>query len=375
MSEFIFDLVSDDDLRANLNVDAAELEIAVKHGANKAAVVLAGSIIEAMLVDHLTATDYPKRSGKDVLKMDLANLISAGRAEGILSERTEQLSHAVRGFRNLIHPGRSLRLQEQVSGDLGQICLALVKMVCGELTDRASKSFGVTAEQLIAKLRKDPSSVRMIEHLTRKLHTGERRRYLLGKAQAAFQEATGRQAAEFRNALGSANFSLFSTAQPAVKREVMSALAELILKGDESEINTYLAHFFEGQQITYATPDDAKVIVDRILVGLAHQYDWAIRLCAGISIWLKPEQYRVLVQGIMRLIHGLPEWVGEDIGYSLKSELDIGYVDEAEEKAKKRILEDLAPDPFDVEKLVGRRWLRRVLGEGPEFQRDDDVPF
>src|SRR5260370_15503506 len=56
-----FDFVSGQQFRASLEADYQELLSAMGVQAYKAEHVLAGSIIEALLVDYLIATDYQKR--------------------------------------------------------------------------------------------------------------------------------------------------------------------------------------------------------------------------------------------------------------------------------------------------------------------------
>ena len=67
----LFDFVIDDDFRACLESDYNELEMTIAAECWKAAHVLAGSIVEAILVDYLYASDYKTRVGKDPLKLDL----------------------------------------------------------------------------------------------------------------------------------------------------------------------------------------------------------------------------------------------------------------------------------------------------------------
>ena len=53
-----FDFVSDEKFRFSLERDYQELVASLQNGAWKAAYILAGSIIEAILIDYLLAIDY-----------------------------------------------------------------------------------------------------------------------------------------------------------------------------------------------------------------------------------------------------------------------------------------------------------------------------
>src|SRR5690349_13104685 len=96
--------------------------------------VLAGSIIEAVLVDYLIATRDPVKSSrhasqKDPMQMMLGELIVVCKDEGILSLRSAELSTVVKDYRNLIHPGRVVRLQETVDEQGAKVAEALVEMI------------------------------------------------------------------------------------------------------------------------------------------------------------------------------------------------------------------------------------------------------
>src|SRR6185312_10967285 len=110
-----FDFISDQQFKASLLADYGEMLKSLESGAWKSVHVLAGSAVEAILVDYLLTTDYQKRKGSDPLKMDLAGAIAACKDEGVLSEKAADLSSVVRGYRNLIHPGRVIRLKEKVN--------------------------------------------------------------------------------------------------------------------------------------------------------------------------------------------------------------------------------------------------------------------
>jgi hypothetical protein len=154
-----FDFIKGDDFRASLQKDYNELDKCMEAGAWKSVHVLAGSIIETILIDYLVASDYQKRKTIDPLKMDLHQAISACREEGVLSQRTSDLSSVVRSYRNLIHPGRIVRLGETVDESGAKIAQSLVEIIIGEITARIKKVYGYTAEQIIGKLERDSSAI------------------------------------------------------------------------------------------------------------------------------------------------------------------------------------------------------------------------
>ena len=73
----IFRFITDDEFRSSLENDLAELEAAKRAGAWKCVHVLAGSIVEAVLIDYLLAVKYKGLSEDMILKMDLLDCIKA----------------------------------------------------------------------------------------------------------------------------------------------------------------------------------------------------------------------------------------------------------------------------------------------------------
>jgi hypothetical protein len=124
--------IADVDLRAALRQDIADATRAFADAEWKGATVLAGSIIEALLLwaiatgpkaDILKAQAAAKANNSDPNRWDLAQFILGARAIGAITPETETAAGLAREFRNLIHPGRSERLKQKC--DRGTAYLAL----------------------------------------------------------------------------------------------------------------------------------------------------------------------------------------------------------------------------------------------------------
>ena len=74
-----------------------------------------GSVIEAILIDHLVAVKYNSLTTEQLLRLDLGKAISACKSLNILSDNTAHLCVVIQDYRNLIHPGRVIRLKEEVT--------------------------------------------------------------------------------------------------------------------------------------------------------------------------------------------------------------------------------------------------------------------
>jgi hypothetical protein len=139
--EVSFDFIRDSELRQSLRTDYAELVACLAAGAWKAAHVLSGSIIEAMLVDFLISVKYKSR---DPLRMSLTDLIDTCTKQGALTTKTSELSGAIKSYRNLIHPGRAKRLNEVADQDGARIVAALVGIIVREVSAKQEEEFAVS---------------------------------------------------------------------------------------------------------------------------------------------------------------------------------------------------------------------------------------
>ncbi|MHB0886865.1 MAG: hypothetical protein ACYC41_13395 [Bacillota bacterium] len=174
-----FEAITDDQLRKSLLSDYQEMENCISSKAWKAAHVLAGSITEAVLVDYLLSSDYKTRTGVDPLELDLNKAIMACKKEGIINDKTEGLANVVRSYRNLIHPGRIIRLQETVDEDGATAARSLVNLVVKEISRKRIAEQGYTATQFVSKIELDSSALAISLHLLIEMKERERERLLL----------------------------------------------------------------------------------------------------------------------------------------------------------------------------------------------------
>src|SRR5262249_55836342 len=119
--------ISDPDLRADLHRDLGEVNRSLHNGEWKGATVLAGSMVEALLLWALQniKTDAAvqaaaRRLGKSINlttrpleRWDLYELIEYAHATSLISSSTRAAADQCRDFRNLIHPGKAMRLAKK----------------------------------------------------------------------------------------------------------------------------------------------------------------------------------------------------------------------------------------------------------------------
>ncbi len=132
--------ISDIDLRDSIRMDISIAEQAFRNGAWKASTVLAGSAIEALLLWRLKQEDPKNLQNKAAIdvdqldRMDLHHLIDVSKIMGIIKPETITLALLAKGFRNLIHPGRSIRLGEKCNRGTAYTALAALEHVVNDLS-------------------------------------------------------------------------------------------------------------------------------------------------------------------------------------------------------------------------------------------------
>jgi hypothetical protein len=176
----LFDFVTSRDFRASLESDYAELTSNIEARNWKSAQVMAGSIIEAILIDYLVSSQRPNETEEALLKLDLGKAIPLCQERGILSAETALPTQVIREYRNLIHPGRVVRLAKPPTEEGAKIALQLVAMVAKDVAKKKAEVYGLTAEQVVAKIEGDPTTVRsVVPSLLQRLNHTEQERLML----------------------------------------------------------------------------------------------------------------------------------------------------------------------------------------------------
>jgi hypothetical protein len=132
-----FWFVQDQALRKQLAADRQELRAVQSAKAWKSCVILAGGMLEGMLLDVLSrrTTDAQvafqklrRRAAPDLDRWSLADLVEVASEMSILPKGAVRLSHALREFRDLVHPGRQLRENIHLTKDEADIAISVVNI-------------------------------------------------------------------------------------------------------------------------------------------------------------------------------------------------------------------------------------------------------
>jgi len=135
-----FTFIADTGLRLILKRDYLEVQRAFIAKCWKSVIILCGSAIEAILTDLLlknaaqaqTSVKAPK--GADFTRWGLADLIEVAVDLDLVSAGVHKLSHSVRDYRNLIHPGNEVRNKLTFDAEEAKIALEILHILHRDLS-------------------------------------------------------------------------------------------------------------------------------------------------------------------------------------------------------------------------------------------------
>jgi hypothetical protein len=144
---------SDAELKDDLRIDISAAYTALSDGSWKAATVLAGSVMEALLLWRLkqdvkkaeSANNCPKGKGKKSLplsKWHLPHYIAVAEELNLIEPSTATLVKQAKDFRNLIHPGRSERLGQKCTRGTAHSTIDAMELVIEDVS-RLTGSTGI----------------------------------------------------------------------------------------------------------------------------------------------------------------------------------------------------------------------------------------
>jgi len=296
-----FDFITHEEFRNSLESDFREMAACVEAHAWKAVHVLAGSIIEAVLIDYLLAEKHVNR--EDALKMDFGQALSLCKDKGIISAKTVDLSTVIKDYRNLIHPGRTIRLNEKTDHNSAEVARALVSIVLAEVEKRKRENYGYTAEQIVAKLQRDSSADSIVPHLIKNANPVEVERLLLKVLPESYMQALD----DFETpdyvspALRLCFRAAFEQAPDDLKKRVIGRFVRILKEESDRVVLNYEDAFFRSADLKYVASEEADLVKQHLLGRLQKEVDEHLLITLqGIGKHIKSEEVSKFVDPLIR---------------------------------------------------------------------------
>jgi hypothetical protein len=356
-----FDFISSEDLRKSLENDYAELTKAISADMWKSACILAGSIAEAALLDYVETLGNCAASEEELTSKNvgLSQLIDAAigidvlarsqppaagwslvklRESGAEARKSRSsdavrmsylMSSAVENFRNLIHPGRSLRLKEHVDKSTAEAARAFVDRLLQDLGRESADRYPYMAEDLLEKAQEDTDAQTILLNMLRKTRPTEITRLLVDIAPNAFlkdlrrleeleKNSPGRDGAwdntdirDYDESRRSAETSrrrdafiyqlTFDYSDQVQRQASLHAIAEMLKTGSSYRIAALETELLRMSDLRFATDEDQKLLVGDVLdrVCSTSATEALLKSAAGIGQWIPPESGRRFADALL----------------------------------------------------------------------------
>ena len=336
MSKSGFDFVADEDFRRVLESDRQEMRRCAESESWKAVHVLAGSIIEAVLLDYLVSEGHLKR--EQSLNKDLGTAIEMAAENSIVSEKVSDLASVVRGYRNLVHPGRAIRTEETPGANSAHIVMNVLAMILAEIGGRKRKNYGYTAEQVVSKVEHDPSAGGILKHLVNDLNEQEIKRLLhevIPERYFRWHDLHWEEGEEVPSHLFSMLPKLFRTAfdnaDENIQSEVTRKYVRVLKEESVLRVSTYCLKFFTMSDLKHLPEDDVQLVKEHFLEQIRSDHvsdDW-IRALSGIGPWVSSEEVSGFVDRLIKIM--IQDDKRKDIVFS---RIDVEYSGMKKERQK-----------------------------------------
>lgn len=265
MTDPTFSLVRNRAIKQILISDFRDLQGCLADGLWTPAVVLAGSIIEAVLFDFLVSEGTKI---EDISNLTLGGLISRATAKSVINEQTEKISSAIKDYRNLIHPGRSL--VDGVSADqaTAEIANALLSLVLDDISKMRMASPTTTAADVLGAILSDPSKIHIAKFLVAPLSADEIRGLLLELIPEALIDEYSMSGLETNDARVDLLTRLFHVVYQHTSPDVQTAVAERYVKllKDEPEavVSVHTNCLFTVEFLLYLYGEEKDIVKEHM---------------------------------------------------------------------------------------------------------------
>ncbi|MGS0572474.1 hypothetical protein [Xanthomonas oryzae] len=307
----LFDYITDDKFKSLIVSDYTELQLCKKAGAWKSVHVLAGGIVEALLIDYLSWTDRSEQKNEALLKMMLAEAITRCHKDGVISERTSQLCSVVKSYRNLIHAGKMIRKNEETPDkSSATVAAALVDMIAREIGTYRSSKHGLSASQILSKVCSDDYASDILEHLLEDVSEKEKETLLTRLFPEAIEYIENNEAPLLKRRISTAFRITLHSSGKKLRASVALNFYEMVRTESSEKIRNYQNNFFRVDDILDIEESKRPIIIERLITSLPIIHSTSSLLATkGLGSFLKREYdiSRWLKPIILTIVNGTSE--------------------------------------------------------------------
>jgi hypothetical protein len=181
----------------------------------------------------------------------------------------------IRGYRNLIHPGRVIRLNEKLNSKSGAIAKILVDIVVEEVSEAQKNTYGFTAEQIANKISKDSSAMTVLSHFLKETNEHERERLLTSvipeRYFSLFPDCEEPEGPPELDNLVTCFRQAFDTLPDNRKATVAKQFVKILREEGEERVLCYETAFLRASDLQYLSSGDANLAKQHLLSRLERE--------------------------------------------------------------------------------------------------------
>ena len=304
-----FEFITNEQLRDTLDADLLELSACVEAQAWKAVHVLAGSIVETLLVDHIVSEGI--MAADDASKLTLGGALKLSTDKQVISRKTADLCSVIKEYRNLIHPGRLIRTKERATASSAKVAQSLIDIVLDEVAAQKKQNYGYTAEQIVSKLENDSSAEAIMIHLLKETKPIEIERLLLRVLPEAYSKHDDPFAPDhLLGGLERCFRTAFEYAPDDLKKRVAAKFVTIVKEESDSVVFGFATAFFRSSDLAYINVGDRAIVKDHFLSRLQKAPSFPILTAlTGIGRFLEDQDIARFIDPLVKIIAlAIPKW-------------------------------------------------------------------
>ena len=200
-----------------------------------------------------------------------------------------------------------MRLSEdQPSEKSAQIAVLVVDLIIEDTIAARQASLGLTAEQIVSKVRRDENSLVILKHLLRDVPEQQRERLLLEAIPAAYfsllpPEDEQESGAAIR--LREAHRILFDSVSEGLRQKATAEFTRILREEDGTQVSLYRDAFFKAADLQYVSPNRAAMVREHLLRLVPSKHDiGTLHFVDGIAPYLEPSEVQTWLDPFVRTL-------------------------------------------------------------------------
>lgn len=131
MNQINFDFVENSSIRKIIERDFNELQNLATEKTTKSVIIISGGILESLLIDALVFAQ--KLTFNAAVRETLENLLKKASEKPNPIVLEDVLSNSIRGYRNLVHPGKEIRGNIQFDSADAELAISAIKIISRDI--------------------------------------------------------------------------------------------------------------------------------------------------------------------------------------------------------------------------------------------------